>query len=240
MLANEPGGKSLIQMARRKTWPLVGLALVSVATLAGLLHLRAAQDDKARFAARDSWQRPEEVMDKLDIKSGSVVADVGCGSGYFTFHLAQRVGPAGKVYAEDVNSEVLRKIQARIVEEHLTQIETIQGKPGNPDLPVEKLDAILMMNAYHEMKDFNQMLSGMHRALKPGGTLGIIDHEADLGQPRSEYQERHRIPEELVREDLARNGFHFLRSEPGFLSTDTQKKFYFLIFDKAKAAAQPH
>jgi predicted methyltransferase len=70
--------------------------------------------------------------------------------------------------------------------------------------------------------------------------LGIIDHEADLGQPRSEYQERHRIPEELVREDLARNRFHFLRSEPGFLSTDTQKKFYFLIFDKAKAAAQPH
>jgi len=65
------------------------------------------------------------VMANLGIKSGSVVADVGCGSGYFTFHLAQRVGPAGKVYAEDLDPEVLRKIQARIVEDHLTQIETI-------------------------------------------------------------------------------------------------------------------
>jgi len=230
----------LAKMTGRKAWPLAGFALASVAMLAGLLHLRAAQDDKARFAARDAWQRPEEVMDKLDIKSGSVVADVGCGSGYFTFHFAGRVGAMGKVYAEDLDAEVLRKIQARANEEHLTQIETIQGKPDNPDLPVEQLDAILVMNAYHEMKDFNQMLSGMYRALKPGGKLVIIDHEADPGEPRSEYQDRHRIPEQLVRQDLARNGFHFLRSEPGFLSADTQKQFYFLIFEKAKAAAQPH
>jgi len=101
------------------------------------------------------------------------------------------------------------------------------------------VDAILVMNAYHEMKDFNQMLTGMYRALKPGGKLGIIDHEAELGEPRGEYQKRHRIPEELVREDLAKNGFRFVRSEPGFLSADTHKTFYFLIFDKAKAAARP-
>ena len=221
-----------------RAWLLIVLSCASLAALAGLLQLRASQDDKARFAARDAWQRPEEVMDDIGVKSGSVVADVGCGSGYFTFHLAHRVGPVGRVYAEDLDAEVLRKIQARIAEEHLTQIETIQGKPDNPDLPTEKLDAILVMNAYHEMKDFDQMLSGMYKALKPGGKLAIIDHEAELGQPRSEYQERHRIPEELVRQDLARNGFHVLRSEPGFLSADTHKKFYFLIFDKAKAAAQ--
>jgi len=229
----------LTPMTGRNARPLVVLGLVSAAAFVGLMHRGAAQDDKARFAARDAWQRPEEVMDNLDIKSGSVVADVGCGSGYFTFHLAQRVGPAGKVYAEDLNPELLRKIQARIVEEHLTQVETIQGKPDNPYLPAEKLDSILVMNSYHEMKDFNQMLSGMYRALKPGGKLGIIDHEAELGEPRSEYRERHRIPEELVRQDLARNGFRFVRCETGFLSTDTHKKFYFLIFDKAKAAAQP-
>jgi arsenite methyltransferase len=199
----------------KKTFAIVVLALLSMAALAGLLRLRAAQDDAAAFAKRDAWQRPAEVMDELGVKSGSVVADVGSGSGYFTFQLAHRVGPRGKVYAEDINAEVLGKIQARRLKEHLEQIETIQGKLDDPELPQERMDAILVMNAYHEMKNFGGMLQEMYRALRPGGLLGIIDHEADPGQPRSEYQEQHRIPEGLVREDLARNGFRFLRSEPG-------------------------
>jgi len=222
----------MIQFATRKTWGLAALALVSAAATAGLLHLQAGQDDKARFAARDAWQRPEEVMDKLNIKAGSVVADVGCGSGYFTFHFAVRVDSQGKVYAEDVSSSVLEKIQTRAQQEHWDQIQTVQGTSGNPELPAGKLDAVLMMNAYHEMSDYDAMLQGIYKALKPGALLAIIDHEAVPGQPRSEYRERHRIPEGLVREDLARNGFRFLRNEPGFLSADTHKNFYFLIFQK--------
>jgi predicted methyltransferase len=224
-----------IYLAVRKTWALGALALVSAAALAGLLHLQAGQDDKARFAARDAWQRPEEVMDKLGIKAGSVVADVGCGSGYFTFHFAVRVGAEGKVYAEDISSSVLERIQARAEQEHWAQVQAVQGSPDDPELPAGKLDAILMMNAYHEMRDYDAMLRGIHKALKPGALLAIIDHEAEPGQPRSEYQAQHRIPEELVREDLSRNGFRLLRKEPGFLSVDTHKKFYFLVFQKTKS-----
>ncbi len=224
----------------RKAWSLAILALLSGTALVGLLHLHAAQDDKTRFAERDAWQRPGEVMDKLGIKPGSVVADVGCGSGYFTFHFAARIGPTGKVYAEDTESDVLHKIQKRALEEQLKQIETIQGSPDDPELPSDKLDAILVMNAYHEMKNYDGMLRGMYRALKPGGLLGIIDHEAALGQTRSEYQEGHRIPAEFVREDLQRNGFHFLRIESGFLSTDTHKNFFFLIFQKPDSATHPN
>lgn len=227
-----------IQPARRKTWALATATLLSAAALVGLLRLHAAQDDKARFAERDAWQRPQEVMDKLGLKPGSVVADVGCGSGYFTFQLAARVGTQGKVYAEDVESGELRKIQTRVHQEHLGQIEVIQGTPDDPYLPADKLDAILVMNAYHEMKNYDAMLHGMYKALKPDGLLAIIDHEAALGEPRSTYQEGHRIPAELVREDLARNGFLFLRNEPGFLSADTHKNFFFLIFQKPEAAAK--
>ena len=229
---------SVIQPARRKAWAPATLALLSGAALVGLLRLHAGQDDKAKFAERDAWQRPEEVMDKLGLKPGSVVADVGCGSGYFTFHFAARVGPQGKVYAEDVESAVLEKIQTRAHQEHLGQIEVIQGTPDDSYLPAGQLDAILVMNAYHEMKEYNSMLRGMHRALKPGGLLAIIDHEAALGEPRRTYQEDHRIPAELVREDLARNGFHFLGSEPGFLSADTHKNFFFLIFQKPEAGTK--
>ena len=78
--------------SRQSAHALVALAAVSMATLSGLVNLQSAQDYKTQFAARDAWQRPEEVMDKLGIKQGSVVADVGCGSGYFIFHFATRVG----------------------------------------------------------------------------------------------------------------------------------------------------
>lgn len=209
------------------------------AALVGLLRLHAAPDDQARFAERDAWQRPDEVMDKLGIKAGSVVADVGCGSGYFTFHFAARVGAQGKVYAEDISPAVLDKIRARALQEHWAQIEPLQGTQDDPLLPAGRLDAILMMNAYHEMRDYDAMLRGIFKALKPGALLAIIDHRAAPGQPRSEYQEAHRIPEELVREDLARNGFLFLRREPGFLSADTHKHFYFLIFRKPESTTNP-
>ncbi|HLY61805.1 MAG TPA: methyltransferase domain-containing protein [Terriglobia bacterium] len=227
------------QPASRNIWALAAFALLSAASIVGLHRLHAGQDDKARFAERDSWQRPEEVMDKLGIKAGSVVGDVGCGSGYFTFHFAARVGADGKVYAEDLEPDLLAKIQARAAQEKLRQIEVLQGTADDPSLPEGKLDAILVMNAYHEMKNYDAMLRGMFKALKPGGVLAIIDHEAEPGQPRSEYQQGHRIPAELVREDLARNGFRFLRSEPGFLSTDTHKNFFFLIFRKPESASEP-
>lgn len=228
------------QPAVQKARALAVFALLSVVASTGLLRLQAGQDDKARFAERDAWQRPEEVMDELGIKAGSVVADVGCGSGYFTFHFAARVGAEGKVYAEDVESGVLGKIQARATQEKLKQIEVVQGTADDPFLPSGKLDAILVMNAYHEMKNDDAMLGGMFKALKPGGLLAIIDHEAEPGKPRSEYQEAHRIPAELVREDLARNGFRFVRSEPGFLSADTHKNFFFLIFQKPEPPTFSH
>jgi predicted methyltransferase len=224
------------QPKKEKTWPLLVAALLTVAATAGLLRLRAAQDSTVDFAKRDAWQRPEEVMDELGLRSGSVVGDVGCGTGYFTFHFAARVGATGKVYAEDIDADVLRKIQARLQTEHLKQIDTIHGTPDDPMLPRGTLDIILITNAYHEMKDFDGMLQSMYRALKPGGVLGIIDHEAEPGRSRTDYQEHHRIPEQMVREDLARNAFHFLRKEPGFESTQSGKKYFFLIFEKPRSA----
>ena len=215
-----------------------GAGLATLLAGLGLLRLRAAQeDDTATFAKRDAWQRPNEVMNKLGIKPGSVVADVGCGSGYFVFRLAARVGPNGKVYAEDISSNILRKLHSRVHEKKLGQVEIVQGTTTDPYLPAGKIDAILVVNAYHEMTDYDAMMHGMYAALKPGGLLAIIDHEAATGQSRTIYRESHRISESLVREDAARNRFQFLRSEPGFESTESGKKYFFLIFSKPMVAA---
>lgn len=196
----------------------------------------AAQDD---WKVRDDWEKPREVMDVLGIKAGTVVADVGAGEGYFTFHLASRVGPTGKVYAEDILDDRLEKIRSRAAKEELTQIETIHGETDDPRLPTERSDVVLISNAYHEMRDYDKMLQGIFRALKPGGLLAIIDAPAKPGNRRDSYYERHRIPEKLVREDTARNGFAFVRQLPTFTPPDSDRTYFFLIFQKPASTAAP-
>lgn len=181
---------------------------------------------------RDAWQRPEEVMDALGIKPGSAVADVGCGRGYFTFHLAQRVGIRGKVYAEDVQGDELAEIRREAHKKGLTQIETIDGAADDPSLPDRAIDVVLIVDAYHEMRRYNAMLAGIFRALKPGGLLALIDGAAEPGRSRDEYYSRHRMPAAIEREDAEHNGFRFLREAPGFTRPEPPKQYYFLILEK--------
>lgn len=221
-------------MPHRLTRPHAPLPrLLSLLLLTSLLCPPLVAQDTG--AQRDLWQQPQEVMDALGIHAGSVVADVGAGEGYFTFHLAARVGPQGKVYAEDIDAAALAKIRRRAARKHLEQIETILGAPDDPRLPAETLDAILVVNAYHEFREYDAMLQGLYRALKPGGQLAIIDGADDPGQPRSVYYRRHRMPAEVVREDAARAGFRFLRELPGFTRPRDHRPFYFLIFEKPPA-----
>lgn len=201
-----------------------------------LLHVVAApllaQDD---WKARDAWEKPDQVMETLGIHPGTVVADVGAGEGYFTFHFAARVGPSGKVYAEDIRDDRLRQIRSRAKKEKLAQIEVIRGETDNPRLPSARMDVVLISNAYHEMRDYDHMLQAIYAALKPSGLLAIIDAPAQPGEPREDYYSRHRIPEQLVRDDTVRNGFTFLRQQPTFTPPDSDRTYFFLIFQKPAA-----
>ena len=209
--------------------PLLRAVALLLCLITSLPASLLAQDSGA---ARDAWQRPEEVMDALGIQAGTVVADIGSGDGYFSFHLARRVGHGGRVYAVDIDQGELKKLRKQAEKEELGQIETILGAKDDPRLPPESVDVVLVVNAYHEMRDYDAMLAGLYRALKPGGLLGIIEAEDEPGKPRETYYGRHRMPEEVVREDAERAGFRFLRTEPGFTRPKPQKEFYFLIFEK--------
>lgn len=189
-------------------------------------------------AVRDQWQHPQVVMDALRIGPGSIVADVGSGEGYFTFHLAERVGLRGKVYAEDTDNDKLETIRRRAGDEHLAQIEVLHGKADDPELPENSLDAVLIMNAYHEFRAYDAMLREIYKALKPGGLLGIIDSPMERSDSRSVYNTRHRIPEEVIREDVTSAGFQFFRKEPGFRRPANNKDFFFLIFEKPTPIAE--
>ena len=215
--------------ARRRV--IAGLAFAAVcwlAVAAGCSRL-AGQNSGPE---RDAWQHPERVLDALGVKAGSVVADVGCGRGYFTFKLAQRVGPQGKVYAEDLKEDELETIREKAKKQGLSQIETISGDPDDPKLPTGALDVALLVDSYHEMHDYDAILASIFRALKPGGRLAMIDGIAQPGKSRDDYSSVHRMPEEIERADAERNGFRFVREEPGFTRPEPKKDYYFLIFEK--------
>lgn len=194
-----------------------------------------ASQESERDRTRDAWQRPAEVFDALGVKPGHRVADIGCGSGYFTFRLAARVGPEGKVYAVDIEQKAIDKVRQRKEREALGQVEPILGASSDPHLP-DDLDSALIVDSYHEFREFDRMMEAAFRALKPGGRLVIIDGEAPSGRPRTEYHRLHSIPAELVREEIVRNGFVFKGSRPGFYDEEYGKKMYFLVFERPAAS----
>lgn len=224
---------------RTGNWPRLSTVLMALVAIGcrskavADLPADATYASQSEWEKRDSWQRPAEVMDALGIRRGSAVADVGAGDGYFSFQLASRVGAQGKVYAEDISESKIETIRERARKEGSSQIETILGTQDDPKLPRETLDAILIVLTYHEMQHYDAMLSGMIRALKPGGILAVIDDEAEANQTRSSAAENHKIPKELVRADAARNNLHFVREEKGF-EENPNSHLFFLIFEKPK------
>jgi predicted methyltransferase len=137
---------------------------------------------------RDQWQKPEQIMDALGIADGSVVADLGAASGWFTLRLARRVGPNGRVYAEDIQSLMIDAIAQRMQNENLSNVTPILGTASDPRLP-PGLDAAIISDAYHEMDDpadptlVVTLLRNVARSLKPQGRLGIVDWTPGNGGP---------------------------------------------------------
>jgi predicted methyltransferase len=170
---------------------------------------------------RDQRLQIDRVMDLLQIKSGSVVADIGAGGGWFSVRAAARVAPNGRVIAEEINPKAITAIQQRAQREHLGDIETILGTPDDPKLPPNSLDAALMLKVYHEIAHPPVLLANLHAALKPGGRFGIIDKNGNGAD--------HGLNEPIVRAEVEHAGF---RQVARYDFTKADKQDYFLIFEK--------
>jgi len=175
---------------------------------------------------RDVWQRPDRIMDELRIAEGSVVADLGAGSGWFTTRLASRVGPNGKVFAEDIQPQMLSAIQLRVSREGLRNVQPVLGTPSDPHLPDGTLDAVLIVDAYHEMEDPVLLLRNVAASLKPTGMVGIVDYTKEGFGPGPPMEERV-DPAKVIR-DAQAAGLH-LHSRPDILPYQ-----YLLVFRKGK------
>jgi ubiquinone/menaquinone biosynthesis C-methylase UbiE len=138
---------------------------------------------------RDQWQKPDQIMDALLIAEGSKVAEIGAAGGWFTMRLARRVGPNGKVYAEDIQPEMIEAIRRRVQHEGLTNVRPVLGTPKDPRLP-RGLDAVLIVEVYREMDDPVELLKTVARSLKPQGRVGIVDFKPGGGGPGPAAEER--------------------------------------------------
>jgi len=171
---------------------------------------------------REAWQRPDRIMDELAIGERSVVADLGAGGGWFTVHLAARVGPNGRVYAEDIQPEMLQSIKRRVQRLQLRNVETQLGTSVDPRLPKDSLDAALIVDTYNELEKPVLLLKNLAGSLKSNGRLGIVNFKKDGGGPGPLMEER--IDPEQVIDDAERAGLK-LKSRGDFLRYE-----YLLIF----------
>jgi predicted methyltransferase len=179
---------------------------------------------------RDAWQMPEAVMDALGIADGTRVADIGAGGGWFTVRLARRVGPNGVVFAQDVQPQMLEAIGRRVEREGLRNVRLVRGDEVNPRLEPASVEAVLIVDAYHEFgENAPALLEHLRAALKPSGRLGVIEHPLGSGGPGPPSEDR--IDAEQIVREVEAGGFRLAKRET-FLPFQ-----YFLIFEAEGSAA---
>jgi len=153
---------------------------------------------------RESEEAPSRAIAAISVRATDVIADVGAGSGYYTFRLAPRV-PQGRVIAIDIQQEMLDYLEAQARERNITNVSSHLGKIDDVQLPANSLDTALMVDAYHEFSHPAEMLASLHRALKPDGRLILLEFRGE--DPRVPIKPLHKMTEAQARKEFAAAGF---------------------------------
>jgi ubiquinone/menaquinone biosynthesis C-methylase UbiE len=205
--------RSIVSLTAASLRTLVAIVLFA-ATGGAVQHARLFPPENLGMLEgpdRDAYQRPDQIMDALQIAEGSVVADLGAGGGWFTVRLSRRVGPNGRVYAEDIQPQMIEAIKRRSAREGLSNVTWVLGTPVDPKLKPGLLDAALIVDAYHEIEQPVTLLRNLSRALKPTGMIGIVNYKKDGGGPGPAMDER--VDAEKVIADAQAAGLELRKRE---------------------------
>jgi len=157
--------------------------------------------------SRESEETPELALDLIGITPGTVVADVGAGSGYMTTRLAQRVGPGGQVLAEDIQPGLLSLLHDKLERDHIRNVELIVGTEDDAGLPADAVDLVLLVDVYHELSRPAAMMQSLKRALKPSGRLVLVEYRKE--DPSIPIADIHRMSIAEIRNEVEAEGFRF-------------------------------
>jgi SAM-dependent methyltransferase len=183
----------------RPTHPLTGRIIPGIAT-------NAAWMDRAERAREEA---PDRALELTGITPGMSVADIGAGTGYLTLPVARRVGPTGRVFANDLQPAMLQIIQEKVHRENLGNVETVQGTEDDVQLPPNAMDLALLVDVYHELRHPQSMLQSIRRSLRANGRLVLIEYRKE--DPKIPIASTHRMSVAESRVEIEAEGFVFDR-----------------------------
>jgi ubiquinone/menaquinone biosynthesis C-methylase UbiE len=177
------------------------------------------------WTERDKWQKANELIRYLNLKQGNAVADIGCHEGYMTFKLSTTVGDKGKVYAVDVEQSRLDKLKANQAKRNIANIIVMKGEPDNPKLELNSLDAVIVLDTYHEMDDHGEILRHIKAALKPKGRLLLCEPIAEERRTldRDDQEKKHELGMNYALMDLKKAGFVVIKQQDRFIDRTREK-----------------
>jgi ubiquinone/menaquinone biosynthesis C-methylase UbiE len=187
----------ILLLLAQATHPLTGRQIAPVMGAAGAGWLDRPE--------REAEEAPDQALDSLGIRAGMTVADVGAGTGYMALRMARRVGPTGKVYANDLQPEMLQKLRARSQREKLANVETVQGTEADPKLPSNTMDLVLLVDVYHEFSEPQAMLAKIRESLKPEGRLVLLEYRKE--DPAIPIRIEHKMSVPEVKTEVEAEGF---------------------------------
>ena len=177
---------------------------------------------------RDGRQKPVELVEALEIKPGTTVADVGTGVGYMLPFLSKAVGPQGNIVAEDIQTDFLDKAKENAAEKHLSNVRFIKGTERDPMLPAASLDLVLTLDVYHHFDYPDEMLAHISKSLKPGGRFAIVDYyKRPEAMANGNAMQHIRIDMDDVIREVERNGFQLVKKQEHL-----PKSQYIAVFKK--------
>lgn len=209
----------------RRGWPIELLAwivLLSVIFSAGCATLKRYAYEGSN---RDSWQKPDQVIHALRLPEGGQVADIGAGGGYFTFRLADAVGASGRVYAVDVDTDMVEYLENKAREKGYENVQVILAKDGDPLLPEAQVDVIFISNTYHHLSERAEYFRRAKRYLREDGHVAVIEFNSNA---LWQNWVGHTVDGDTIRRDMTAAGFS-LEHEYDFLPEQ-----HFLVFARAQ------
>ncbi|MHA3770893.1 class I SAM-dependent methyltransferase [Verrucomicrobiota bacterium sgz303538] len=150
---------------------------------------------------REEEERTDLLVEALKLRAGEVVADIGAGSGYFSWRMARLIVPDGKVYAVDIQQEMLDLIMKNMAKRRVKNVESVLGTITDPKLPAEAVDTMLMVDVYHEFDYPYEMVDSMLRGLKPGGRIVFVEYRGE--DPSVPIKTVHKMTEAQVKKEMA-------------------------------------
>lgn len=150
---------------------------------------------------REDEENPTKCIASLELKPGDVVADLGAGSGYYTFRMAKIVGEKGRVYAVEIQDEMIAELRKRIEKQKVANVEVVKSTESDTKLPESSVDLLIMVDVYHELAFPYEVMTSVRKALKPGGRVVLVEYRKE--DPKVPIKEVHKMSEEQIKKEMA-------------------------------------